>query len=337
MENINLLSENFNPMPTIKVAYDEDFLKDKRIIGCSSVGMGSNKIVLEKCYGIDKPTTMTMLSGKWMHSLIQDKKVRIPLVNYINEQCGYTVRNIGDHPYILLDNGNYFQLENLDEYEYTKKYPEKIYTQIGKDRFLRQHPDIYVGNLYIIEIKYTGLHYKEFIKDEYLNRIFHYRIQLNLYMGLNGLKRGFLFIVNKGIFSTTSKNWDFVNNNYIHFIEVLFSQKLFDASLKITHNLFDRIEKEEFNTLPCPNMLWECDPKYCQVRADCKNPITKLPKGKLEDNQVCAFCGEIIEMGFPCLLRDKLYYHYRDKMMDGEIMGECVQNCKDAWEVRESE
>lgn len=317
MNRTNFDDFEVNLIPSIVEKYNKKFPKDKNIIGVSDLPYGMRKVVIKKCYSIETQITMKMVAGHILEEIFQSEPTLTSIIKKINDKLPYSFKYTKDNIFYELDNGNYGLQKVIPELE------KKI--EILPKKFLRAHPDIYTS-LYAIEIKYTGLQYKEFIKEEYLDRIVHFQIQLNTYLGLYGLKFGFILIINAGIWSTTSKSFDFIWNNYCRLVPIEFNKELFDITIERAKEIFGCIEKEDFVSPSCPEFLWECDKKYCPVRDDC--PI-KIEKKSFEVYKTCEYCGEEIRPGLVCLIRNEKIWHYRDKIFkEGGIeMKECISNC----------
>jgi len=318
---------HFNPSPLGDIAKTNEatFRVGKHTIGASDSGMGKKKIILEKILGIKKQQNMTMLAGWIIHNFFEEDERRQILVDYINKEENYEVINIRDLQFIALENENYMELEHEAESE--------MYVGLEDDYEIRLHPDSQAKNLYCIEFKYTGLQYKEFLKDEYVNRITHYFIQVNMYLGFYHLPFCYLIIINKGIFTSTSKNWDFVWKNYVRVFKVYFDDKVFHATIRRIQDIAKKIEKEEYKGVECPEILWECDPKWCHVRNDCDNPITKVDGSDVYVE--CFHCKEKIKPTTPYLERGGKIYHYKDVRGHGGVeIKECINACmKETWRV----
>ena len=314
---MNFDSFEVNLLPSLVKAYEKDFHKGKNIIGASSLPYGMRKVVIKKCYNIKTQPTMKMIAGHIIEEIFQKEPMLSYMIKKINSQLSdYSFKYVNDTNFYKLKNGNYGL--------------QKVTPELGKmieilDFFLRTHPDIYTS-LYAIEIKYTGLNYKEFIKEEYLDRIIHYQIQLNTYLGIYGLKFGFLLIILAGIWSTSSKNLNFVWNNYCKLIPFEFNQELFNQTIERAKEIYSYIKTEDFISPSCPEFLWECDKKYCPVRDDC--PI-KIEKKKFDIYQTCEYCKEKIRPGLPCLVRNEKIWHYKDKehKEGGLEMKDCISDC----------
>lgn len=323
MINIDIpddFQDRINLFPSLARAYDAKFRKDKHVVGASSLPYGMRKVVIKKAYGIHSKMNMRMLAGKIVEDVFQQEPALSYIVNDINEALGIELQEAGEDLYYPLENGNYGKFEVK-----VRDIMEK-YVHFGDDYHLRLHPDIYTP-LYIVEQKFTGGDYRDFQSDEYLKRITHYEIQLNTYLGFFHVPIGFVLVIHDYIFKTRSKSWDYIWKNYCRLISFKFNEKLFKLTIERAKEIFRCIETEDFLTPTCPEFLWECKAKYCDVRDDC--PI-KISKVRLEEFVSCEHCGERIKPGTLLLERGGRYWHNRGK--DDKFKVECNRACMKACE-----
>jgi len=208
-------------------------------IGASELGYGQKKIVIEHTYEIKKPSDMRMLAGKIGHSLIEYKPIRTKIVKAINDQLG-----IKGEPKSIVQ--------------------KAVHLEILPGKTLRLHPDI-LTPYYPIEEKWTAQPVRKWTRDAapyYVN-------QLNMYSGFYKMELGILLVVNLNVFLSASKDFKYIMNNYIFILPFEHNNDQYRESLALTEKLFNHIDNEDFESLPCPIHSWECTWCLKEVREIC--------------------------------------------------------------------
>ncbi|MDH3324095.1 MAG: hypothetical protein OEL89_00490 [Candidatus Peregrinibacteria bacterium] len=234
-----------NIIEIMKDCLEEDFKKDKNVVGASEVPFCIRKTVLRKLHGKDVETTPKMLFGKIFETVLYLPHVLSSLICHVNHQLGLKVK------------------------EMEIQSQAKGHFELKPGKYLRMHPDIYTSH-YIIEVKTSFTPLKIWSHE----LIPYHAAQLNTYMGYWNVPFGFILMVNEGIFKAQDKdnNWNTFWKKYCYFVPVTFDLKLYQDTLLRALTVFDCIE-QEICEIDCPEFEWEC--KYCNVLEECGKEVIK--------------------------------------------------------------
>jgi len=318
--------ETLNLYPAFVKGHDSGISNIGNQIGVSSLPFGERKTIIFKRLALNLDFKNSLFGGSITHYGIQKEEVLQCMATLINEALGYTTKVINDKTYIQLDNGNYtlFHIES----------EKALLIEVIDGYFLRMHADI-ASTFYTIEIKTTNRP-KSMWKDLAAYQIF----QLNTYMGFLGHLIGFLLKVDLGAtkesneypshggyLNSSSTRMDFIWNKYFLLYPHEFDQELFDYAIEKAKRLCGYLKDNiPIEKISCPEFVFSCN-DLC--KETCPNPIEKV---KMDDNDECVHCKGIIEMGTYGIIRNDKMYHYTD--IKGHPHEDCVQACKNQWEVR---
>jgi len=321
--------ESLNLMPAIVEGYKADFSTAENVVGASSIAYGLRSIVISKRESLELAWKNTLLAGSMMHYSLQKEKVLQCIATLVNEGLGYTMKEINGKIFRKLDNKNY-TLFNIEA-------EKERYIEILEGYYFRMHTDIH-STYWDIEIKTTGMP-----KSMWKEAAPYHLLQLNVNMGFNHNKLGFLWLIDRGatkwqgeyeshggFYNSSSKTNKYLWVHYHMLYPHEFDQGLFTFTIAKLKRVFIALrDNTDVKELKCPEFVFECKD---DCKDYCPNPIQKV---KMDENDECIHCKEVIEMGTFGLIRNNQMYHYTD--VKGHQHEACVQACKSAWEVDEDE
>jgi len=324
---IDLSELNLNLMPAIVEGYKATFSTAGNIVGASDIPYGMRRIVISKRLALELDWDNKLLSGSMIHRALQKKKVLQCISVLINAKLGYTTKVINNKTYIKHNEENY-TLFNIEK-------EKERYIEIMEGYYFRLHTDIHSTH-WDIEIKTTGKQ-----KKMWGDVAPYHLLQLNANMGFNHNKIGWLWLIDRGatkederypshggVFNSVATKYDNVWNKYHYLYPHEFDQELFDFTIMKLKDVFTCLKENiPSENIRCPEFVFECDNK---CKETCPNPIEKV---KMDDNDTCVHCKEIIEMGTYGIIRNDKMYHYTD--VKGHPYEDCVKECLSSWEVRE--
>jgi hypothetical protein len=298
----------FNPFGALNTVLEDNIDDGPKKLG-SDIWDPLRQTILKKMYWIRPPPNMYFLMGKTQHKLYQMKSVRDIYIPIINEQMGYEPINDSEK--------ELYKMVELSEF-FNNDYEKELW----KDYFFRYHADIATPN-YIIEIKNTNVPLQQWIKDiSYKNEA-----QLNGYLHAFNRPGGFIWLINMEWLHSSSKNFEYVEKHYTHFVYREYNPRLWRKTLIRGKWIFACAKHENVN-VPCPDKTSSCVKKNCEVWDDCKNPIIYLKLKEIlndEGYNNCYNCGEQLYEGYNIFQRNGELYCKSEK---------CTQACINAWEVR---
>lgn len=308
----------------------EEFDKDPNIIGASDTPYGKKKNVGKKRFGLVEPFNMRMLGGDMGHKVFQKKEVREEVCILINEEETYETKKIGDKYYVRMKYGKWKEFKIIKE-KYMLIDLEKLLGPEFKGKFLRLHSDIGTS-LYTVEFKFTTMPKKMWAK---LVAVYQ-QMQLNLYLYFNNHTWGLLIRGDLNFIKSTAK-WEYIWNNYFTPYKVQFSQVLFDEAIQRIREHFWYMDNEpDMDKIPCPEHLFECIKSngkpgcVVDLAGHCNNPIRSVDVNEASE---CFHCKQVIKPPMKAIMRNDKIYHKTDGNKPSKRFEECIQACKDAWEI----
>lgn len=310
-----------NLLLALNEGFKEVFLDNSHVIGASEIPFGYRKWVINKREGLTLDDSMTLLTGKITHGAWQKERVMLKLTKAINKELNIEEKVIQENRFVKLE-------DKWVLFEVEKELYKLI--KISEGRFIRLHTDIW-STLYSLEFKTTSM------PIQMWSTLAPYHImQLNTYLGFSKQKYGFLLKMDIGClkgecrhggFLQSKAQWKRLWNSYFRLYKVMFSQKLFDYTIKRANQFFTYLETDtNLKEIPCPLNVFECTDK---CRNYCPNPLEKV---KMEVSEKCFHCGRLIEQGTTALIRNGNIYHYTyDKQ---HVHDKCVKACLDAWRCK---
>lgn len=220
---------DINIFEFIQKAYEEHFDRKLNKIGCSEIPMGMRRTLIARLFNIPIPMNMNMLHGKIHHAVLQQPEIIKSIITSISNQIG-------------LDN------PPIDTY-----IPEKVISyNFNEKQGIEGHIDVYTPD-FLIEIKTTSIPLKFYSKEI---APYHF-LQLNTYLGIEGIQLGFLLSMNLQAYNSRIINLNEVMRKYAYIVPVEFDQEIFDLTLERARFMLDCLEKGIYN-VPCPEYSWEC-------------------------------------------------------------------------------
>ena len=267
-------------------AFQVDFRTDRNVIGCSDLHYGQKKVVIEKIHNIKSPSSMRQLFGKIIHELIEYKPIRTKIVRDINKEYGIKCKPVS-------------------------KVKDERLKEILPEQFLRFHPDTRTPH-YIIEEKTHAMPVRNWKRETALQHV----LQLNDYVCEYKVGFGILLVINMNAFLSGSKSWEYILNTFSYTIRFEPNYNQFKKDLNLTKYLFECINEEVYDHLPCPVAGdWECancikkTREYCgKERYTCQDYSVEKEKkhgyemfdypneltGKFTDSPLCETCFQRI-------------------------------------------
>ena len=147
-------------------------------------------------------------------------------------------------------------------HEYVENMLKRTQSYLSSERKIEYHGKITISGhfdlmlydeegTFLVDVKSTSPFAWKYVENEPKA---HHRVQMNTYLGILGLKRGYILPINKNEFKTFLQ-------------EVHYDDELYGATIAKLENVFDHLVAK---TIPdCDNEEWEC--RYCYYREACKN------------------------------------------------------------------